>query len=72
MEITPWGRMNMPVEIVEASFAPGSSVSMAARGYDVNTNQVFGWRKLYRQAFRRWPIRPRRGSLTSSAASMTI
>jgi transposase-like protein len=35
-------------EIVAASFAPGSSVSMVARRYDVNTNQVFGWRKLYR------------------------
>jgi transposase len=35
-------------EIVEASFAPGSSVSVVARRYDVNANQVFGWRKLYR------------------------
>jgi transposase len=35
-------------EIVAASFAPGASVSMVARSYDVNTNQVFSWRKLYR------------------------
>ncbi len=35
-------------EIVAASFAPGSSVSVVARHYDVNANQVFGWRKLYR------------------------
>ena len=35
-------------EIVAASFEPGSSVSVVARRYDVNTNQVFGWRKLYR------------------------
>jgi transposase-like protein len=35
-------------EIVAASFAPGSSVSKVARRYDVNPNQVFGWRKLYR------------------------
>ena len=35
-------------EIVAASFAPGSSVSMIARHYDVNANQVFSWRKLYR------------------------
>jgi transposase len=35
-------------EIVAASFAPGSSVSVVARRYDVNTNQMFGWRKLYR------------------------
>ena len=35
-------------EIVAASFAPGSSVSMVARQYDVNANQVFNWRKRYR------------------------
>ena len=35
-------------EIVAASFAPGCSVSVVARHYDVNANQVFGWRKLYR------------------------
>ncbi len=37
-------------EIVAASLAPGSSVSVVARRYDVNTNQVFGWRKLYRDS----------------------
>ncbi len=37
-------------EIVAASFAPGSSVSVVARHYDVNANQVFGWRKHYRAA----------------------
>ena len=35
-------------EIVAASFAPGSSVSMVARQYDVYANQVFSWRRLYR------------------------
>jgi len=35
-------------EIVAASFAPGSSVSMVARHYDVNANQVFNWRRRYR------------------------
>jgi transposase len=35
-------------EIVAASFAPGSSVSIVARQYDVNANQVFSWRKRYR------------------------
>lgn len=39
-------------EIVAASFAPGSSVSMVARHYDVNANQVFGWRKRYRDELR--------------------
>lgn len=37
-------------EVVAASFAPGSSVSMVARQYDVNANQVFSWRKRYREA----------------------
>ena len=31
-----------------ASLEPGSSVSMVARHYDVNANQVFAWRKRYR------------------------
>ena len=34
-------------EIVAASFAPGASVSVVARHYDVNTNQVFAWRKRF-------------------------
>lgn len=34
-------------EIVAASFAPGASVSVVARQYDVNTNQVFSWRKRF-------------------------
>jgi len=34
-------------EIVAASLAPGASVSAVARQYDVNTNQVFGWRKRF-------------------------
>ena len=34
-------------EIVAASWAPGASVSVVARQYDVNANQVFAWRKLY-------------------------
>lgn len=37
-------------EIVAASFAPGASVSVVARQYDVNANQVFSWRKRYRAA----------------------
>jgi transposase len=37
-------------EIVAASLAPGASVSIVARQYDVNTNMVFSWRKRYRDA----------------------
>lgn len=35
-------------EIVEATLAPGASVSVVARRYDVNANQVFRWCKRYR------------------------
>lgn len=35
-------------EIVAASFEPGCSVSVVARRYDVNSNQLFGWRKMFR------------------------
>jgi transposase len=38
----------LKLEIVAASLAPGSSVSVVARRYDVNANQVFSWRRRYR------------------------
>ncbi len=34
-------------EIVAATFRPGASVSVVARQYDVNANQVFSWRRRY-------------------------
>jgi transposase len=34
-------------EVVAAYLVPGASVSVVARHYDVNTNMVFTWRKLY-------------------------
>jgi len=37
-------------EIVAASRMPGASVSKVARLYDVNANQVFLWRRRYRDA----------------------
>ena len=35
--------------IVEETLKPGASVSLVARAHDVNTNQVFKWRKQYHQ-----------------------
>ena len=35
-------------EIVAATLLPGSSVSRVARRYEVNANQVFAWRRRYR------------------------
>jgi transposase len=37
-------------EVVAATLTPGSSVSLVARRYDVNANQVFAWRRRYRGA----------------------
>lgn len=57
VDTTPTGRRRnrswpaaLKREIVAASYAPGSSVSVVARRYDVNANQVFAWRKLYRDS----------------------
>lgn len=35
--------------IVEETLKPGASVSQIARAHDVNANQVFAWRRLYRE-----------------------
>ena len=37
-------------EIVAATLLPGASVSVVARQYDVNANQVFSWRRRYGEA----------------------
>ena len=34
-------------QVVEATFAPGMSVSIVARRYDINANQLFTWRLKY-------------------------
>lgn len=34
-------------EIVAAALLPGASVSVVARRYDVNANQVFSWRRQF-------------------------
>ena len=39
-------------EIVAATLLPGASVSRVARRYDVNANQVFAWRRRYRDGAR--------------------
>ena len=47
------GRRRRSVEerrkIVEETWQPGASVSRVARRHDVNANQVFYWRNLYRE-----------------------
>ena len=52
MEIRAGKRFRSKAErrqIVEETMKPGASVSVVARAHDVNANQVFGWRKLYRE-----------------------
>jgi len=36
-------------QIAEESLQPGVSVAVLARAHEVNANQVFRWRKLYRE-----------------------
>ena len=36
-------------QVVEESFAPGASVARVARAHGVNANQLFTWRRQYRQ-----------------------
>lgn len=43
-------------EIVAASLVPGASVWVVARRYDVNTNQVFTWRKRFGVALQVSPV----------------
>jgi hypothetical protein len=59
----------MPLSLaLSISEEPGSSVSMVARRYDVNANQVFAWRKRYRAeatapaALQLMPVRGHAGS----------
>lgn len=35
--------------VVEKTLCPGASVALVARTYGINANQVFCWRKLYRE-----------------------
>jgi transposase len=38
-------------QIVEETLKPGASVSRVARAHDVNANQVFHWRRQYREGW---------------------
>ena len=50
-------------EIVAATFEPGASVSVVARQYDVNANQVFSWRRRFCDAGEPPPGAPARSTL---------
>jgi transposase len=39
------------LQIVEETLKPGVSVAVVARAHGVNANQVFTWRRLYRQGY---------------------
>ena len=54
MEIGGGKRFRTKVErrqIVEETLKPGASVSRVARAHDVNANQVFHWRRQYREGW---------------------
>jgi len=48
-------------QIVEETLQPGASVAVIARSHGVNANQVFHWRKLYREG--RLDVKPRASQL---------
>src|ERR1044071_3707906 len=59
-------------EIVAASLVPGASVSRVARRYDVNANQVFAWRRRYRDgAAEPAELRLLRGTVTPDRPERT-
>jgi len=39
----------LKLKIVQETLAPGASVARVARAHGVNANQLFNWRRLYRQ-----------------------
>jgi transposase len=55
-------------EIVAATLVPGASVSVVARQHDVNANQVFSWRRRYRDE----PATPSSSSSTPGLVPVTI
>ncbi len=57
-------------EIVAATRVPGASVSKVARQYDVNANQVFMWRRRYRDAGEQPALQP--PSSTPALVPVTI
>ena len=59
---------NLKREIVAATLVPGASVSVVARQYDVNANQVFSWRRRYREASEP----PRSSSSTPGLVPVTL
>src|SRR5215831_13941227 len=39
------------LQMVEESLQPGASTSVVARSHDINSNQLFYWRKKYREGY---------------------
>jgi transposase len=46
-------------QMVEATMMPGASIARVARAHGVNANQLFHWRKLYKQGLLEDPGSPR-------------
>src|ERR1700735_417438 len=56
--------------IVEETLLPGASVAVIARQHGVNANQVFHWRKLYREG--RLGVEPAAGQLVPVRISEVV
>ena len=48
-EVVRYRSAELKLQIVQETLAPGASVARVARARGVNANQVFAWRRLYRQ-----------------------
>jgi transposase len=57
-------------QIVEETLEPGASVAVIARAHGVNANQVFHWRKLYRE--RRLELKPCNAQLMPVRITETV
>ena len=55
--------MGEKCRIVEQTLKPGASVALVARVHGVNANQVFSWRRQYRQGL----LSPRNESIARLA-----
>src|SRR5262245_58367216 len=59
-------------QIVEETLKPGASIALVARAHDVNTNQVFKWRRQYKRGRLEIEATPRLLPVTISAPAQPV
>jgi transposase len=58
--------------LVEQTLAPGASVSLIARAHDINTNQLFKWRRQHLRAERKVGVDQAMGEPSPALIPVTI